>query len=515
VPMKNARIAIRPLPSAECVISLAPAIIALKLKNPGAAVGIVAEEFLREASLLIPELDFFVTEAESTLADQTIDLRKDEQLETAVEHIQWKSYLLAAEELEAGNPYHQIDLLRKIAQVDTVDVNFELAAPEVSEELPEALTKIGGVRIAVCTSSLSPVEVEAVLEGLSQLTAATEVFLLGTVKDKKVSTQLLHKWDGKLSVHDLCGRQSLAANAAVLRGSDIVVAGPGLHALLSSGYGTFTICVDEKPARGPYHYPYGHGHLVIQRAVINSVASCLAPFLENIVSYALSANQGNVPSLEQWQEFAESKIFDYLGKVRLLATQRIEIVFKDTGSFTELYQRPLLFAGSEIYDVLQTFYRLLWEHSLNERSITTYDLQILHQDTMPLLCDLLKPLEQLYELGNFGKIYSGYVRESLASENLTKAKVESERLQEVEELIHALSSTQPFFAPLCAFHRQRQNLMETENPAQLADEMTLLFSALQSRVFVLLDLARSLFHTVFENESAQADTLIEEGKSNG
>ena len=265
---------------------------------------------------------------------------------------------------------------------------------------------------------------------------------------------------------------------------------------------TFTICVDDAPVRGPLHYPYGHGHLVVQRSGPHSAASSLAPFLKEIITHAITANSGNVPSLEQWQEFADSMIFSYLGKVRLIALQRVEIVFKDSGSFTELHQRPLLFTGSELHDVLRTFYRLLWEHSLGKRSITTYDLQVVHQDTMPTLCDLLKPMEQLYELGNFGKIYSGYVRESLSGGDVARAQRESVRLQEVEELIQALVSTQPALISLYAYHRQAQRMMEGETPLRLAEEMASLFSGLQDRVLVLLDLAKSLFHTVFENENA-------------
>ncbi len=513
--MKNSRIAIRPLPTPECVISLAPTIAALKKKNPGCEVGLVAEESLREASLLLPDLDFFATESESIHADHLFDLHGHEPVEGASESIDWKAYLHAAESLETGNPYHQIDLLKKTARVDTVDVNFELANPEPTEALPEALQKTGGLRVAVCASSLSPAAVEGVLESLSRLTISTEVFLLGTVKDSKLSAQLATHWDGKLSVHDLCGRYGLVANAAVLQSCDISVVGCGLHALLASGYGTFTICVDEKPERGPLRYPYGHGHLIIQHATTAAVAENLAVFLQEIVGYALSANSGNVPTLEQWQEFADSMIFNHLGKVRLLATQRIEIVFKDAGSLTELHHRPLLFTGAEAHDVLQTFYRLLWEHSLNERTITTYNLQILHQDTANTLCGLLKPLEQLYELGNFGLTYSGYVRESLVGGDLIRAKHESERLQEVEELVHALIIAQPHLAPLVAFHRHRQSLMEAENPLVLSEEMASLFSGLQSRVLVLLDLARSLFHTIFENESALGAHPLEEAKPNG
>ncbi len=512
--MKKTRIVIQPFPTPECMVSLAPTIAALKRKFPGSVVGIVSEEALREASHLLSDLDYFVTEIESVDADQTIDLRGGEPLESAAENIDWKAYLCAAECMASGNPFHQIDLLRKTAQVDTMDVNFELAPLEPTEILPEAL-KSGGVRVAVCTSSLSQASVEGVLEGLSQLPAASEVFLLGTVKDKRIASQLLTKWDGKLSVHDLCGRQSFATNAALLRECDITVAGPGLHSLLSSGFGTFTICVDENPARGPYHYPYGHGHLVIQPAVTSGVAESLALFFREIVNFALTTNSGSVPSLEQWQNFADSMIHDYLGKIRLIATQRIEFVFKDTGSFTDLHLRPLLFMGAEIHDVLQTFYRLLWEHSLSGRTIASNDLEIFHLDTLPILRDLLKPLEQLYELGNFGKVYSGYVRESLTAGDISGAKRESERLQEVEELLQALASTQPYFAPLFDYHRQRQAPMSAESPLELSDEMALLFSGLQNRVLALLDLMKSLFHTVFENEKAQAAPMIEEGNSNG
>lgn len=509
--MKNKRIAIRPIPTPECVIALAPAIAAIKRKNSGCAVGLVAPESLREASHLLPDLDFFATETEPTHADRTIDLIGAEPLESAAESADWKAYLAGPAGLPEGNPYHLADLLRKAARVDTVDVNYELATPEPAEALPEALTAPGGLKVAVCTGSLSQELVEAVLESLAALSGGAEVFLIGTVKDKRVSSAVASKWDGKLSVHDLCGRNSLAMNAAVLRTSDIAVTGPGAHALISSGYGTFTICVDENPARGNLHYPYGHGHLVIQRALEGQLASALSTFLHELVGYALTANSGNVPSLEQWQEFADSKIFAYLGKIRLMATQRIEIVFRDSGSFTELHLRPLLFTGSETHDVMHTFYRLLWEHSLNGRSITTYDLQVLHVDTTKHLCELLKPLEQLYELGNFGRTYSGYVKESLGAGDLDRAAHESRRLQEVEDLVHALAAAQPWIAPLCSYHTQRQRLMNPDSPLDLAQEMADHFSGLQSRVLVLLDLAKSLFHTVFENESA----LGAEADSNG
>jgi hypothetical protein len=509
--MKNSRIAIKPIPTPESVACLAPTIAALKTRYPDSAVGIIADESLREASLLLPALDFFTVEAAESHADHIIDLVDAERFEDSAENPKWKAYLRGATTLAGGNPYHLADLLKKTSNVETIDVNFELVLPESTEPVPEALANANGLRVAICAASLSHERVEHVLEGLAKLSVPVEAFLVGTVKDTKITSQVRAAWDGKLSVHDLCGRQSLVGHAAALRTCDVLVAGPGLSAVLASGFGTFTVCVDETPERGPFLYPYGHGHLVIQRPSADAVA----PFVHELVSYAVSANSGTVPSIEQWQQFADGMIFEFLGKLRLMVTQRIEIVFKDSGSFTELYQRPLLFTGSELHDVLLTFYRLLWEHSLSSRTITTYDLEVMHQDTTTRLCELLKPLEQLYELGNFGRTYSLYVRESLNAGDIARAKHESGRLQEVEDLMQELTAANSYLLPLYSFFREEQRLMESDTPLALAEEMASLFSGLQERVLVLLDLAKSLFHTVFENENALQAGEIEKAGPNG
>ena len=148
---------------------------------------------------------------------------------------------------------------------------------------------------------------------------------------------------------------------------------------------------------------------------------------------------------------------------------------------------------------------VLFVHGSSMASQPTFDLQVLHQNTMPALRELLKPIEQIYELGNFGRIYSGYVRESMGSSDIAKAKHESQRLQEVEELMQALVNANPQLAPLYSVFREEQRLVDTNSPIALADEMTSLFSGMQQRVLVLLDLTKTLFHTVFENESASGE----------
>ncbi|MGZ3694375.1 MAG: hypothetical protein ACXWQO_09340, partial [Bdellovibrionota bacterium] len=434
------------------------------------------------------------------------------------EALGWKIYTEALS--AAGNPYHHVDLLRKIISADLVDVNFELLSPQANDsELPASLLSgEEGLRIAICVGSLETAELEAILQGISALSFSREVFLVGTIKDKKKSSEVISHWDGQLAIHDLCGRLSLNGWAQVMRTADVCLTSPGSSALMSSGYGTFVVCFDNNPARGPLHYPYGHGHLVVQAAAGQDFCASLALVTGDILSYAVSANSGSVPTLDQWQSFADARLEHYLSKIRLHATQRIETILGEGKSLTEMYLRPLVYLGSEAGDVMETFYRLLWEHSLNARTLTSNDIEILHQDTIGSLRSLLTPLEKLFELSRFGGNYCLLTKQALAAGNIERAQEESAKLQEVEELIGNIGNAFPLLSPLTSFHVKCQSHIPDLDALSLADEMSEVFSDLQSRVLVMLDLAKTLFHTTFQKESAQlaeSKSSLVEGLSNG
>ena len=514
--MKKKRIAIVTDSSVEGILSLAPAVAALKSKNADAEIALVGNESAIEAASLLPGVNFFAASLESAEADSYFDFASQPH-SRGEESVAWRSYLEASLIATEGNPYHRVDLSRKVVGADLIDVNFELLNPEApTEGLPESLESgANGLRVAVCASSLDFAELQAVLTGVTGLSIPHEVYLLGTVKDKKKSTEILSHWDGNLAIHDLCGHLSLAQTAYVLRGCDICICGPGSSALISSGYGTFTICADQNPARGPIHYPYGHGHLVIQRAAQEDHAPSIQAILREIVNHAVSANTGSVPSLEQWQAFADDRLDQFLGKIRMFATQRIEALISEDSKLTELYLRPLLYLGAECADVMQTFYRLLWEHSLNARSFTSHDLEILHQDTVASLSELLKPLEQLYQLGNFGRTYCQFVKDALTAGDMNRTQTESDKVQEVEELIFTTGQNFPALSPLTAIHQRAQVHVPDLDAVNMSDEISDIFSDLQSRVLVILDLAKSLFHTTFVKESTLVEPSAEEADTNG
>lgn len=511
--MNKKRISIR-VSDPQSLICAAPTLTALKLRFPDFDVGFSAPESIREASTLVPGSDFFVSEKNTANNDNEmiIDLTAGSG-GLDQESPRWKAYLEAIQTCDMGNPYHKLDLFRKVAQVDQIDVNFELLSPTPNESISQSLEH-GGLKIGLCVTTLSQLTLQSTIQSLSELPFPCVIYLLGTIKDRRTSNELVKTVLPNGKIFDLCGHLSLAGNAQMFHGVDMAIAGPGLSALLSSGYGTFTLCLDENPEKGPLHYPYGHGHLIFQS---HSGASSddFAPIVKECAAHAVIGQGGTLPSLEQWQEFADDRLAGYLSKIRIMGTQRVETILSEEESYTELSLRPLLYLGAEYYDVIQTFYRLLWEHSLNQRTITTQDLQIMHQDTLPALCQLLKPLEKLYELANFGCTYSNFIRDSLLHGNLERAKVESKRLEEVEGLIQSVGSTYSALKLLCVFHNRLQDLLTDENPIELAAEMAQVFTELKSRVLVFLDLEKSLFHTTFHSEASLVTAAGEKGISDG
>lgn len=289
--MKTKQIVLRPEGSLESILSLAPTVAALRSRFQDCEIGVAADDCFREAVSLVPGAVFLGPEIPESA--EVFDFTLGSEESWGLENLDWRSYLQSCAP-HSTNPYHEIDILRKAADAEQFDVNYELSTTNATASLPESVLGGEALRIALCASSLGLNELQAALEGISRLEVPTSVHLLGTVSDKRKASLLVSAWDGRLNVVDLCGRQSLSEAAETWRHCDIAVTAPGASALLSSGYGTFTLCVDN--ARNPLHYPYGHGHLVIQSAESEEFHQALAGLMGEIVYFALKGNEGNIPS---------------------------------------------------------------------------------------------------------------------------------------------------------------------------------------------------------------------------
>ena len=501
--MEKTKIVIRPESSLEAIIALAPTVQALKKKHQNSSLHLLVDPCFHEALPLVPELDGATSDHSPN--DIFYDLSNEMGESWGSENIGWKAYLQGCSNSSEANSFHLIDVFKRATNLEDFEENFELKGVELKEDaLPETITGGTSLRISLCLNSLSSEQIQSVLQGISQLEISATVHLIGTVSERKKSALLLSAWGQRIDIVDLCGRQSLAQIAATFQLCDLTICGPGKSALLSSGYGTFSICIDK--SINPLHYPYGHGHLIIQEAGSELFSSALSTLIKEIVSFAVTANGGNIPSADQWQNFADDRIDDYLSHLRLFITQRVETKNKNHSSFTKMQLKPLLFLGSGAADILQAFYEVVWEASLSNRQIG-HNIQIIEQNALAEISNLLKPLERFYELAAFGGNYSKLTKQNLEKGDLAAAKVDSARIQEVEDLIYGLGRAFPNLAPICAFHEKRQHLISSNNAVDIAIEMQALFLDMQNRILIILDLAKTLFQESLLHQA----TLSEKG----
>lgn len=514
--MEKKNIAIVQSDSPESILCLAPTLSALKYKNPQASITLITHNSLFEAASLLIDIDFI----ESSLAepqdfDEIIYLGENTKYIShgSSDRLAWKSLLEALPHSPSANPYHKADLLKKIAGIDTIESNYELKVKghfnnKTLKEMAE--NGIAALKVAISINQLEQNEIVSIIESQTTLNFPVEFFLIGTVKNRKLSTEIKKICGDSSIIHDFCGEISVSDTAELLRFCDVNFSAPGFEGLLSSGFGTFTICIDSSQNRNPFYYPYGHGHLILQPQSDGVFTDNLTAQIAAILQNAVSGNGGNIPNLDQWQAYFDANLGLFLSKIRILSTQRVEIAVSDESATTELYFKPLVFLGSESLDVIKAFYRILWEYSLEQRVINSTELQILHQDTISILCETLKPLEQLYELANFGRTYSSYVRDSLLKQDIAKSQQDAQRLQEIEDLIYSLGYNYQALQPICAMHARHQVNLPECPPLEMAEKVSTLFWELQNRVLVLLDLKKTLFHTNLQGESSLLDFTGEE-----
>jgi hypothetical protein len=396
--------------------------------------------------------------------------------------------------LQAGpcNPYHRIDLLRKIAGLDSEDTEFSLPTfSDTDDELPAQLFVGAGPKIGICLSSLDVEDAKAAIAEVFRSKPGCEVFLLGTLTDKRKSQLLLEIEEKNADrMFDLCGRMSPRALARVLQLCDLAILGAGASALLASGYGTFCVCIQRQELN--LDLPYGHGHIIL-RPEDQWNPEIFANLLGEILSFVFQSQ--SPPDDNAWIDFAEARLHNYLGRIRLFQQQRIELRFSG-GSFTlEMYQKPLIYFGANYLDAVRCLHRLMWEKTIADRTITTQELSILHDETIPLLSHELSNLKNLCELASFGLQYSLQVGRALERGDIAQAKIQSEKLQEVEDLLHSIGAKSVLCLPMTTFHQTRQAMLPNTMPLQLALEMQDQFSNLKLRGIIVLDLVQNLFRS--------------------
>ena len=500
----------------ELLIGLLPSVLALYKKNPNLEIKIETSNEVAPLKALLPQLsDCFQSSSsqEAPGIEFTVDLNKPVNDQNPFINSHWHAYLKTVHSNpKLLNPFHIVDLLSRVCQVQDNDWDFELSPYFSDSEALKILGEKNRLRIAICLDEIHPAVLNELKQGLISARAFAEIIIINSKQNsEKQFLDLSTSPDEDVRVIDLREELSILDTAALLYSSDLFLGAPSIFSILSSGFGTFSICLERNKERRYLHYPYGHGHLVLE---LDTVESPSSSFFEKLIQFVVFTGNGQAPEITQWQNFCDDQIESELGKFSLFLTQRIETVFNE-GKHTHIDLAPLLFLGWEFEPIVTSFYRLMWEYSIENRVFSSAPFDLLHETTMPKFRELLKPLEQLYELATFGAKYSNSVREQFEKGDLAGAKQIGSNLQEIDELIHTLGEMYPALSPLSRFHAESQGLMEETTVRGLAQEMGELYTEIQDRVLVLLDLTKSLFHTTFQNESTLNTAIANKGDIHG
>ncbi len=413
----------------------------------------------------------------------------------------WDAYIAQLQTSTQYNPFHRVELLRNSANQIGIESDFELVAPT---DLQIGISKYfqgEHIKLGIALDGQNPEELRAAIQSILQLDLRLKIYLLGTVKDRRLSNTLMESIASPSRVVELTGRLGLGQTAAFAQACDIVIAVPGLFTTMAAGFGTFCIALDSTQGESCINYPYGHGHLIVQRNHAALSTTEFGDLIADLVAHAVLGAEGNIPNQANWENYFDGRVDSILGKVRVFITQRVQEALSDGSTRTDLKLHPLLFTGATSNDCLRSFYRLLWEQTLSGYNISTHEVDILEEQTLGTLTTLLTPMEQLCELTLFGQKYTSMVAANIASGELDTAKLNSNRLQELDDLIGVFANTHPYLAPICQYLFIRHGQSRAATVPEIASELAAAYRGAQLQVLILLDLYKSLFQNTYDQET--------------
>jgi hypothetical protein len=151
-------------------------------------------------------------------------------------------------------------------------------------------------------------------------------------------------------------------------------------------------------------------------------------------------------------------------------------------------------------EAMMTFYRLVWQFDLNASEDTVTNLHVERTSTIGAMMNLVDALEKLHKIATFGASFCRYVQDDLKKNNLELARQDSEKLQEIDNLIEKMGSEVPAVAPLCNYYSVSQYQNRNPNPIKVAELAQLTYERLQVQISIILDLVQEM---VTKNKSEE------------
>jgi hypothetical protein len=140
-------------------------------------------------------------------------------------------------------------------------------------------------------------------------------------------------------------------------------------------------------------------------------------------------------------------------------------------------------------DIFRSLYRIAWSFVLNDTEETA-NFPKLTNNTHRELLESLNGLQHLFELSEFGKKYSRFILEEIASRTprITQIKEYSKKIDEIDHLQALVQKTSPNLAPIIDYFAVRKANLHGESLVELTESSYYSFEECASLCSILFEL---------------------------
>ncbi len=410
---------------------------------------------------------------------------------------EWAMFFAANVDKSILNPFHFVDLYKYIAEVQDQDIVAELLPTEEHLEAVDSfLSNNDGLRIGLELKSLWPIQynLELALTFLKKYKKC-RIYLIGSMNERPVAKSILSNIPNKLRSRcvDLSGQANINELLALTERLHLMIGAGGISTHFSAAVGTLTVTLDYINQNMFQSSPYGHGHIIIGDDNQDSEHIAVPPStVANIIEFIIESNDTKAPTIEQWQQAFTNKTLSIDPQFKVFVSQR-QVFHQFNGvERVDYVLEPVNTNNANLQESLISIYRLIWQFDLNHSEDTMTEVMLFKKQTIDALPNLVSSLEKLYKLAKFGSNYSKFVLEDLHKSDIEQAKLDSDRLQEIDNLIHTLAQEIAAVAPICNFYHTSQAQIHDTDPIIVAEKANFAYNRIKLHVNLVLDLVQEI-----------------------
>lgn len=180
----------------------------------------------------------------------------------------------------------------------------------------------------------------------------------------------------------------------------------------------------------------------------------------------------------------------------------IKILKSSLSSSHYLKMDNILDSPQSLEDSYRLFYRISWLYLFNEVEENN-EYPKVNTRTLSDLKFNTNGLQHMFELAEFGKKYSRYILEEVASDSpaINKIKEYSKKIDEIDQLSNLISDTYPMLAPIVDFSRIAKANMYGDNLVRLTESSFMIYDQISFLASTIYELSKKTIDEVVINKN--------------